>query len=78
MTTPMLNLALRSLAAGTGGVRGRHSGAIEATGRLFDEFSAAGLEHDADSYNAVIEACVNEKKVREMSRLLVGKDEQDH
>ncbi len=59
MTTPMLNVVLRALVLVAPG-----EAAVEATGRLFEEFSVAGLQHNADSYNAVIEACVGAKKVR--------------
>ena len=55
----MLNLVLRALAGVSDG-----AAAVEATGRLFEEYSSAGLAHDADSYNAVIEACVRAGKVR--------------
>lgn len=58
VTTSMLNVILRALALVSKG-----DSAVEATGRLFEEFAAAGLEHNVDSYNAVIEACVGAKKV---------------
>ena len=60
----MLNVVLRALALVSKG-----DSAVEATGRLFEEFAAAGLEHNADSYNAVIEACVGAKKVHRRGAL---------
>ncbi|GAX77830.1 hypothetical protein CEUSTIGMA_g5273.t1 [Chlamydomonas eustigma] len=58
VSTYMLNVILRALALVSPG-----EAALEATGRLFEEFTVAGLEHNADSYNAMIEACVGAKKL---------------
>ncbi len=41
----------------------------EAVGKLFEEYSAAGLQHTRDSYHAVLQACVQAKQVRVCRRV---------
>eukprot|EP00955_Chlamydomonas_euryale_P024124 254336-Chlamydomonas_euryale.AAC.2 len=65
VTTPMLNAVLRAL-SGAAAV----DAAVEAAGRLFEEYGRAGAAHDADAYNAVIAACVRAGKAAAVEGLV--------
>ena len=74
----MLNIVLRSLAIlppprdavnPLEAEKVAAAAAVEATGRFFEEFGPAGVAHDVESYNAVMEACARASNLSAVSSL---------